>query len=62
MEIWSEDELTVRLVKVETQNWQHIEPVLVNEAATLVISTFLNFDKEGNVTTDYRFWSRPFGR
>ena len=55
IEIGSENELTMRLVKVETQTWRQFELVLVNEAATFVFPTFLNFDREGNVTTIYRF-------
>ena len=55
IEIGSQTKLTMRLVKVETQTWQQFELVLVNEAATLVILIFVNFDREGNVTTVYRF-------
>ena len=45
-EIGSENGLTMRLVKVETQTWRHFKPVLVNEAAKLVFSTLLKFNGE----------------
>ena len=55
IEIGSENKLTMRLVKVDTQTWRQFQLVLANEAATLVFPQFSYFDREENVTTIYRF-------